>query len=77
MMKNDKQMLDIIWDGIVSDFGLTYMSIDTSLNNIFYMIPMLTLPHSTYELASFVQTNERAANKKITKFVKGTQNSGN
>lgn len=74
---DDKQMLDIIWDGIVSDFGLTYMSIDTSLNNIFYMIPMLTLPHSTYELASFVQTNERAANKKITKFVKGIQNSGN
>lgn len=74
---DDKQMLDIIWDGIVSDFGLTYMSIDVSLNNIFYMIPMLTLPHTTYELASFVQTNERTANKKISKFIKEVQNSEN
>ncbi|MBQ8407571.1 MAG: hypothetical protein IJY39_01765 [Clostridia bacterium] len=74
---DDKQMLDIIWDSIVSDFGLTYMSIDVSLNNIFYMIPMLTLPHSTYELASFVQTNERTANKKISKFIKEVQSAAN
>ncbi len=69
-LPDDAAMLDIVWDTLVSDFGLTYSYIDTSLNKNLYMLPWLTNPNGTDEVASYVAGYTKAANRAIDKFMK-------
>lgn len=73
---DDSKMLDLVWDGIVSDFGLTYMSLSTALGNLLYMIPEVTYVNSTLNTASYISTCESAANKAITKYLKALKANG-
>ena len=68
----DKQMLDIVWDSVCSDFGQTYYSVvdDTSL---LYLITTLTKPNTTENLASFMAKVDRTANKLFKQFLKKTK----
>ena len=66
---DDRDMLELVWDGISSDFGLAYAAIDGTLNKNLYMLPSLTHANTTDQVASYVQSYERTANKAIAKWL--------
>ncbi len=66
----DAAMLDIIWNNICSDVGLTYSHIDGSLDNNLYMLPWVTNPNGTDEVASYVAGYEKKANKAFQNLMK-------
>lgn len=67
---DDKAMLDLVWDGICSDFGLTYSHLSSTLDQNLYMFPKVTCATESFGLASYVKSYENAANKAISKFMK-------
>lgn len=67
---DDAAMLDIIFDSLCSDFGLTYSTITSSLDGILYMIPKLTRENGTESIASYVKSLETSSNKAIEKYMK-------
>ncbi len=66
---DDSAMLDIVWDSVCSDFGVTYSHLHGSLDNNMYMLPQVTNPNGTYELVSFVNGYTKAANKVLKQFM--------
>lgn len=66
---DDAKMLDIVWDNLCSDFGLTYSTITTYLDDNLYMIPWLTQAHSDKNIASYVKAYEIRANRAIEKYL--------
>ena len=64
---DDTRMLEIVWDGIGTDFVQTFYSIymDTQ---IFHLIPYVTFPDATDNLASFIARTEKSVNTQIRKF---------
>ena len=68
----DKQMLELIWDSVCSDFGQTYYSVvvDTSL---LYMVPILTKEDTTQNIASFMAKVDKMADKKFKQFINKTK----
>jgi len=67
---DDKAMLDLVWNGICSDFGLTYSHLSNTLDQNLYMFPKVTNAQASTGLASHVKSYENAANKAIFKFLK-------
>ncbi|MBQ8410044.1 MAG: hypothetical protein IJY39_14385 [Clostridia bacterium] len=61
----DREMLDMIWDSICSDIGLTYSHIVEALDMNLYMLPTVTQANATEQLASYVKSYESGANKKL------------
>jgi hypothetical protein len=71
---DDREMLQLVWDGICTDFGLAYHAIDTlNLDINLYMLPTLTNANATANIASHVKSYEGAANKSIDKWMKTYQ----
>jgi hypothetical protein len=64
----DAKMLEIIWEGIGTDFAQTYYGalLETE---IFHMMPHLTYADATQSVASFVGSKESAVNKRLDKFI--------
>lgn len=62
----DKKMLEIIWDGICTDFAQTYFSA-ISNTQILYMLPDLTQPERTASLSSYIASAEKSVNKLLKK----------
>jgi hypothetical protein len=62
----DRQMLDIVWDTICSEFGQAYTECS---GNWLYMLPEITQVNATQNLASYVKSKESSSNKKIKKFL--------
>ncbi|MBQ8407572.1 MAG: hypothetical protein IJY39_01770 [Clostridia bacterium] len=73
---DDSQMLDLVWGGIVSDIGLTYTSIGTSLGDLLYMLPEVSYVNSTLNVASYISSCESAANKALAKYIKTLKANG-
>ena len=69
-LPDDREMLEIIWNSVCTDFGLAFSSIDHSLDNNLYMLPTLTHANTTHNVASYVQTYERAANTALSRWMK-------
>ena len=68
---DDSEMLQIIWDGIRSEFGLAYCAINIgTLDPILYMLPGVTFANTTHNVASYVKSYEDKANKAIDKWMK-------
>lgn len=65
---DDTKMLEIVWDGIGTDFTQTFYSIYMD-SNLFHIIPYVTFPDRTDNLASFIARVERSVNKQISKFI--------
>ena len=65
---DDRAMLDIIWDSVCADVGLTYSNIGPSLDKNLYMLPNVTHANATEEVASYVKSYETASNKLLRKF---------
>ena len=60
----DAEMLDLIWDTLVSDIGLIACNCDKTMDNLVYMIPKLCESgENTY--ASFVKGNSKGAQKAL------------
>lgn len=68
---DDRKMLDIIWDSVCSDIGLTYSHIHSTLDNNLYMLPTLTYADTTQNIASYVSSYEKTANKQLRRFFSG------
>ena len=62
----DKQMLQIVWNGIRTDFAQTYYSA-LSNTRVLYMAVELTKEDSTQNLASYVASVEKSVNKLLKK----------
>jgi hypothetical protein len=62
----DKQMLQIVWDGIRTDFAQTYYSA-LSHTKVLYMAVELTKEGSTQNLSSFVASVDKAVAKALKK----------
>ncbi len=67
---DDARMLQLVWDGLCSDIGLSYSHIDMSLDKNLYIFPRLTAEEESYQLASYVASYENSANKALEKFMK-------
>ena len=65
----DKKMLEIIWDGICTDFAQTYFSA-ISGSQFLYMLPELTKQGSTLSISSYVASAEKSVNKLLKKLTK-------
>ena len=65
---DDRRMLQIVWDGICTDFAQTYYStvLDTQ---ILFIVPYQTYEDVTPSIASFIASKENTVNKKISKFI--------
>ena len=70
---DDTRMLEIVWDGIGTDFAQTFYGafIETE---IFHLMPQLTPETATQSVASFVGSKESAVNKKVDKFLLQVKN---
>lgn len=66
----DKQMLDIVWDSICSDVGLTYSNMSLLLDYNLYLVPQVTYINAEKGLAAYVQQYEKQANGVLKKFFK-------
>ena len=64
---DDKQMLDIIWESVCTDFGQTFSD---EAARILFILPTVTWPESGQSLASYIAGSERAGNASLEKFVK-------
>ncbi len=73
---DDSRMLDYVWDGICIDFGLTYSHLTGALDQNLYMLPTLTNPNGTEQIASYVNGYTRGANTAIEKFMKQMKKMG-
>ena len=62
----DKKMLEIVWDGICTDFAQTYFGAISS-TQILYMIPELVKPERTANLSSYIASAEKTVNKLLKK----------
>ena len=62
----DRLMLDMVWDSVCSDFGLTY---STVMNAPFQWVLSITKPNSTMGLASYMAQYEGKAAKTLKKFM--------
>ncbi len=67
---DDRRMLDVIWDSVCSDVGLTYSHIDLSLDYNLYMLPTLTHANASEGVASYVDRYQKTANRHLRKFFK-------
>ena len=67
---DDSAMLQLVWDGICTDFGLAYSYISSSLDTNLYMLPTLTNANTSLSIASHVKSYEDSANKAIDKWMK-------
>ena len=65
---DDKKMLDIIWDGVCSDFGQTYHGV-LSKTDLLYIVARLADPNSTKSIASFMAAVDKSANKMIKTYL--------
>ncbi len=66
----DKKMLDIVWDSICSDIGLTYSNMNLLLDINLFIVPMVTYVNADKGLAAYVQQYEKQANGVLKKFFK-------
>jgi len=67
---DDSAMLQLVWDGICTDFGLAFSYISGALDTNLYMLPTVTNANTTLQLASHVKTYQDAANKALDKWMK-------
>ncbi|MBQ8409989.1 MAG: hypothetical protein IJY39_14100 [Clostridia bacterium] len=64
---DDKQMLDIIWESVCTDFGQTFSD---EAARILFILPTVTWPESGQNLASYIAGAERTGNSTLEKFEK-------
>ncbi|MBQ8407787.1 MAG: hypothetical protein IJY39_02870 [Clostridia bacterium] len=69
----DKQMLEIIWDSICTDFAQTYFSAFSG-SQILYMVPELTKADTTKALSSYMASTEKSVNKILKKLAVASGN---
>jgi hypothetical protein len=62
----DKKMLEIVWDGICTDYAQTYYSA-ISDTRVLYMFSDLTQLNSTKNLSSYIASTEKTVNKLLKK----------
>ncbi len=70
----DAEMLEIIWDSVVSDVGLI-MAENQQMNTILHLIPTLCIEGSINRFGSTMKQNTKAANKALNKLLNATEKS--
>jgi hypothetical protein len=68
----DAAMLEIIWDSVCADVGLTFQDTVGTYSGLVYVVCEIAQPNSKYGgLASFLASNENKANVGFKKFIDG------
>lgn len=62
----DAEMLDILWDTVISDIGMIACSSDRTMDNLVYMVPTIC-ESGKNNYASFVKSNTRGAQRALDK----------
>jgi len=62
---DDAEMLEIVWKTQVTDVGLVYSSVHSSMDTIVYAIPQCICLYDQRELTSFIRSAARTANKQL------------
>ena len=69
---DDAAMLEIIWDSVCADVGLTFQDTVGTYSGLVYVVCEISQPNSHYGgLASFLASNENKANVGFKKFIDG------
>ena len=71
---DDRQMLDLIWDGVCADFGQTFAD---EAAGLLYLFPNVTDPHKPYELVSYHASVMGSGNRNINAFVRKVEKASN
>jgi len=64
----DSRMLDIVWDGLCTDFAQTYYGAFLD-SQVLFLVPRLTYEDAEMSLAPFVASIKTSLEKKISKFL--------
>lgn len=62
----DAEMLDMLWDTVISDIGMIACSSDKGMDNLVYMVPTIC-ESGKNNYASFVKSNTRGAQRALDK----------
>lgn len=65
---DDRKMLSIVWDTVCTEFAQTYCDVIGG-TDLLYLMPTVTHPESTKNIASSVAGMQRAANGAISKYI--------
>ena len=68
----DAEMLEIIWNSVVSDIGLI-MAENQQMNTILHLIPSLCIEGSINHFGSTMKQNTKAANKALSRLLDSTE----
>ena len=63
---DDVDMLNIIWDTVVSDVGIITCNSSTAMDNLVYMLPKMC-ENGNNNFASYMRSNKRAAQGRLDK----------
>lgn len=67
---DDVDMLNIIWDTVVSDVGIITCNSSTAMDNLVYMLPKMC-ENGNNNFASYMRANKRAAQGRLDKLFAG------
>ena len=70
---DDRRMLELIWESIVSDFGQTYHNVFEK-GGVLYLIPTVTSPTAAKNLASYMASIDKTASKFLKAFLTKVKN---
>ncbi len=68
-MPDDAEMLDIIWNGVSTDFGQTFNDVGGDNSGVCYALPQLMLPNNTGNLKSYIDSKTQKLETALEKFV--------
>ena len=64
--QEDADMLDIIWDSLVSDIGLVCCNCSGSMDSLVYMLPKMC-ENGSKNFSSYLRANKKSAQKALDK----------
>ncbi|MBE6557877.1 MAG: hypothetical protein E7661_02545 [Ruminococcaceae bacterium] len=67
---DDVDMLNIIWDTVVSDVGIVTCNSSTAMDNLVYMLPKMC-ENGNNSFSSYMKANKRAAQNRLDKLFEG------
>ena len=68
-MPDDAEMLEIIWNGISTDFGQTFNDVGGNNSGVCYTVPQLMLPGNSQNLSSYLGSRTNKVETEFEKFL--------
>lgn len=72
-MPDDAEMLEIIWNGVSTDFGQTFNDVGGDNSGVCYTVPQLMLPGNSQNLASYLGSKKTKVENAFDKFLESIE----